>query len=236
MFSLKFLRVLITLSFSLSLFGTPLYDLNGDWNNVNNPNGPWTAREGNNVLPFINSWLPGSFEGEQQSRAVVASGAGHTPTWFKSSVPYLGVVDFQPGDVVVHSAPPFMGITNMLWTSPMAGVADVNLGLWLARSIGRSNHFAFYLNDALLTEGDLFDGDAFDRANPFHYSNSLNLSQGDVLRLDVIKTSVFAEFTGVNWSVDFPNIHVEVPEPSSWIIGASGLLAFLMYARRRRLS
>lgn len=235
MFALKLARALFVLNFSVSLFATTIFNLGSDWSNINNPNGPWMLREGNNALPFISSWRPGFFEGSQPVWALVPDGPTHVPAWFKSSAnPLFPGVDFQQGDVVVHSASPNTGSTNLIWTSPITGMADISLSLWLARNIGRSNHFVLLLNNEPLKQGDLFDGDSYDRLHPLSYSGSLPVHVGDILRLDVTKTSAFAEFTGVNLSIGFQ----EVPEPSSWLIAGSGVFAFLGLAlyRRTRLS
>lgn len=226
-------RWLFLLSCTLCvLSATTIFDLKDDWINSSNPHGPWSFREGNDVLPFATSWIPGSFAGAQPAFVLAASGVGHVPTWLKSSViPNFANTDFQIGDVLVHSAAPGLGTANVTWTSPVAGFADVSGALWMARNIGRSNHFNLFLNSTLLTQGDLFDGDVFDRVHPLAFSlNDLAVRVGDVLRLEVARTSAAGDFTGVNLTVDVS----AVPEPSLGVMAVSGLVAFLGLARYRK--
>ena len=37
---------------------TPLYDLNSDWSNTANPNGPWAYYGGTTLLPYDANWTP----------------------------------------------------------------------------------------------------------------------------------------------------------------------------------
>jgi hypothetical protein len=240
MFPLKLAGSLLVLNFSIPLFATTMYDLGADWSNTNNPNGPWILREGNTPLPFVNSWLPGFFVGDQPVWSLAATGPDHVPAWLKNSVQSQfpnPLDDSQVGDVLVHSTTNGTGVVNVVWTSPLAGIANLNVGLWLARNIGRSNHFALYLNDTPLATGDLSTGDEFNRLHPWTYSGTMPISVGDILRLDVIRTSSLGEFTGVNLNITFPSDETGVPEPASWVAAGSGIIvfAFCNYRRRRNI-
>jgi hypothetical protein len=80
----------------------------------------------------------------------------------------------------------------------------------MGRDIGRGNHWDISLNGTSLTGGDIFSGDAFNRASPFAFAagsgGSAVLSQvpvviGDVLRLQITKTSSPGDYAGVNFTV-----------------------------------
>jgi hypothetical protein len=208
-----------------------IFDINTAFNG-SNPNGSWTFREGNNVLPFVSSWIPGAFSGPQAAFAMAVSGTGHVPSWFISAAtPVFANTDFQAGDVIVHSASPGVGAANVMWTSTVSGSADISGGLWMARNIGRANSFNLFLNNTLLAQGNVSDGDAFSRANQNSFTfNDMAINVGDVVRLEILRTSNAGDFVGVDLAIGV----TEAPEPSIGILAVSGLLAFAGFARYRR--
>ena len=135
----------IFLAAAISGYASTVYDLNTDWSDAANPNGPWTYRQGTTALPSQANWLPGQFSGVQPAWAVAASGLNHVSAWLKSSAtPLFNVadLDFQIGDVLVHTqdgSGPGLGPANVIWTSPITGVADITGSVWLARNIGRGS-------------------------------------------------------------------------------------------------
>jgi PEP-CTERM motif-containing protein len=212
----------------LVLPATTIYDLKTDFN----ASGVWTFREGDNVLPLVGSWIPGNFSAAQSAYAMANAGTGHVPSWFQASAnPLFANTDFQIGDVIVHSASPGVGAANVIWTSQANGSVDLSGGLWMARNIGRANHFDLFLNNTLLTQGNVSDGDAFSRSSPLTFAlNDIAVHVGDVIRLQVARTSTFGDFTGVNLTIGVS----AVPEPSLAVLALSGLASLAALARFRR--
>jgi hypothetical protein len=144
---------LLLLSPSLSTLSAALvYDLKTDWSDLANPNGPWSYREGTNVLPHVADWqgLSGDFTGVQPSWARAETGNTNLPPWMKIVSPAGIPNDWQFGDIVTHSTDSFNGIgsglSNVIWTSPLNGKIDVSGGVWMGRDIGRGNHWDISLN------------------------------------------------------------------------------------------
>lgn len=144
--------------------------------------------------------------------------------------------DWQIGDIVTHSTDGFNGIgsglSNVIWTSPLNGVIDVSGGTWMGRDIGRGNHWDISLNGNLLTQGDIFSGDSFDRSSPFAFAagsggptvlNQISVVMGDVLRLQFTKTSEPGDYAGVNLTI------TAVPEPSGIVAGLIGFLTLISW-------
>lgn len=94
---------------------TQVYDLNADWSDADNPNGPWAYREGNNLL--LPAWWGSGWVGLDGAR----------PEIFKSD-----------GDVFVGLNVPGYpeGIPNILWTAPSTGTIDISGALWEVRCAG----------------------------------------------------------------------------------------------------
>jgi hypothetical protein len=215
-----------------------VYDLKTDWSDLINPNGPWSYREGNNLLSHVADWqgLSGDFTGVQPAWARFQTGSSNLPPWMKIVSPAGVPNDWQFGDIVTHSTDGFNGIgsglSNVIWTSPLNGTIDVSGGTWMGRDIGRGNHWDISLNGISLTGGDIFSGDSFDRSNPFAFAAGSGgpavLSQipvvvGDVLRLQFTKTSGPGDYAGVNLTI------TAIPEPAGVVaalIGFSGLLVW----------
>ena len=120
--------------------------------------------------------------------------------------------DWLAGDVIVHSTDGFNGIgngpANVLWTSPIAGLASITGSVWLGRDIGRSVDWSLLINGVAITGGSLSSGDPFNRASPFLFSagsggaaaiNNLAVSPGNTLEL-LFPTCLLGpgDFVGVN--------------------------------------
>lgn len=110
-----------------------------------------------------------------------------------------------------------------------------------ARDIGRSNQWSLFLNGTLLSQGDLFTGDPYSRANPFEFGSGsgganavtgLAVSTGDVLSLAIARTG-FApgDFVGVDLRIEAE----VVPEAGSLIIWILTIACAVVFYSRRRL-
>jgi hypothetical protein len=187
------------------------YDLVKDWSDVANPNGVWTYREGTNALALIPNWTPLPSPVIQPAWAPSADSGNFLPAWFKRRSNNPERLEVLTGDVVVHSTDDFngrfSGIANVIWTSPINGVIDISDAVWMTRDIGRGNEWNLWLNGVSLTSGNIFSGDPFNRANPFHFANGLGgpaalndiaVSTGDVIELRIVRTTTFGDDVGVN--------------------------------------
>jgi hypothetical protein len=191
------------------------YNLNSDWSDAANPNDVWTYREGSNALPHISSWQSslGGWASAQPGWANSENGTNRLPFLYKSNGTETFPHDWLAGDVIVHSTDGFNGIgngpANVLWTSPIAGLASITGSVWLGRDIGRSVDWSLLINGVAITGGSLSSGDPFNRASPFLFSagsggaaaiNNLAVSPGNTLELlfQTLPPSGPGDFVGVN--------------------------------------
>src|SRR5438270_884892 len=95
----------------------------------------------------------------------------------------------------------------------------------MGHDVFRSNHWTLSLNGVPLSGGDIFSGDTFNHASPFNFSagsggasvlDDVPVTIGDVISLQIVKTSDQADFVGVNFTI----AAVPVPEPSSFALCA----------------
>nr|AIE90234.1 hypothetical protein [uncultured marine thaumarchaeote AD1000_01_F04] len=191
-----------------------MYDLEADWSDTANPNGVWSYNEGGNPLPHVAAWEPGFFAVAQPAWALSGTANNRIPNWFQLRAGNEGSLDWQAGDILIHTRDNANGVGNgegnVTWTSPSDGVVDINGAVWMARDIGRSNDWTLYLNDVPLTDGNIFSGDSFSRAMPFDFDlgsggpaalDNVPVSVGDVLKLEFVRTSGFGDIIGVHMTV-----------------------------------
>src|SRR6476660_9017031 len=80
----------------------------------------------------------------------------------------------------------------------------------MGRDIGRGNHWDLSLNGTSFSSGDIFSGDSFNRAAPFLFTagsggaavlSHVPVLVGDVLQLQITKTSAPGDYAGVNLTI-----------------------------------
>lgn len=218
------------------------YDLRTDWSDSSNPNGVWSYRAGNVVLPHISNWTLDTFSSPQGGWANGES----IPFWFRSaSTPLSTAYDWQIGDIVVHtqdnSNGPDNGPANVVWTSPSAGTVSITGAVWEGRDIAdlgggtRGNTWSLYLDNTLLSSGVIRGGDGYTRASPFTFNlgsggaavlQNLQVGAGDQIRLELDRTGLQGDYVGVNLGITV------VPEPSSPAVAVSGALLWILLSKR----
>lgn len=228
--------------FDDSFAATLVFDLGQDWSDTNNPNGPWSYNDGDGpITSHVSSWIPPEVgQNPQPAWAQTADQVpGHIVSWFKST---NDVFDWAVGDVITHTWDSSNGarapLSNVIFTSPVTGTLGITGSVWLARNIGRAVNWSISANSVVLTGGSLFDGDPFDRTNPFNLAagsggvgvlSQIPVSIGDKIMLSFDTASTLGEFTGVNLRIEL----TPVPIPGGlWLFG-SGLAALVTWARPR---
>lgn len=172
--------------------GGQTWDLSADWSDTANPNGPWSYNAGSApIATHLSDWSAGL----PAWVLAPAPSYGHIPLWASANCSFIEAsgFDLSCGTVICHSNDPANGtdvdLANITWTSPVTGAATVDFATWAAGDgDGRSNAWRLYHGATLLAEGVVGDGDAYDSAHPATYGGTLNLTEGDVLRIEVERT------------------------------------------------
>ena len=106
-----------------------MWNLRTDWSNTQNPNGVWSYRAGNLVLPAQLDHEPGCWLTPQfaWARSATFSDNDRAPALYRQSTPFLCVPDPQAyqiecGDIATHTNDPYGGVGGLpsvfAWTSP----------------------------------------------------------------------------------------------------------------------
>ncbi len=192
------------------------WDVTDGWSDSANPNGPWSYNEGDNPLPHIDAWeqATGAWSTSQPGWARSENDTNRIPFWFLHNGAATFPVDLLAGDTAVHTTDGSNGIGNgsaiLTWTSPIDGVVTVTGAIWIARDIGRSNDWILYQNDQELTRGNVASGDPYSRDSPFDLAagtggpdplTAIPVTVGDGLRLELVRTSQFGDFCGIQLTV-----------------------------------
>ena len=143
-------------------------------------------------------------------------------------------MDWLTGDIITHSQDNYngygMGPGNVTFTSPHAGFANVSGSVWITRDIGRSVNWALYINNVLITNGNVQSGDPYNRDNPLNLADGLggataleniSLQTGDVLKLEFTSVSSGGDLVGVNLTVSY-----NTQQPTAVMFGPSSYLSF----------
>jgi hypothetical protein len=224
-----------------------LYDLKTDWSDTNNPNGPWTYRQGVTTLGLVGDW---AFAAVQPAWAdAIVGSPGHIPTWLRLTADGTpDAVDGLAGDILGHSQDDFSGVgkglASVLWTSPEGGLLSINGHAWIARDINRAVEVDILLNGVLVRNALLFHGDPYNRSTPcdiatcFGGSGSIAgvpINPGDTVELQLV-TGVFGanppvgDLVGVNLTLNVDPVAV-IPEPQSYALFGGGI--GLLFALKR---
>lgn len=166
---------------------TQVYDLNTQWSDTDNPNGPWSYRQGNNLLQ------------SGSANTGCAGGCPPIPAWVGFS---SQIYKFDGGDVVVQPA------ANILWTAPITGTIDISGAVWDDPFCGGGSYFwALSHNGNSLSGGQLTCGEYFIES-PFYFSlgsggssvlQNIPVAAGDQVVLEIGNGSFTA--LGVNFTI-----------------------------------
>jgi hypothetical protein len=205
------LLVFVSLIMACIESGAYVYDLKTDWSDISNPNGVWTIKY--NAVTLSSSGAEDlGFDASQS-----AWRNDFLPAFVKNNGSYTNGYPFETfaGDIIVHTYGGFNGGSdagaNIKWQSPSDGFATISGGVWEVNSLGRTNHWELYHNGLSLSGGNVFDGDAASRDNPFQFANgsegiaavsSIPVRRGDVISLNLSNVSQSGDFVGVNLSVN----------------------------------
>jgi hypothetical protein len=214
------------------------YNLTTDWSTANNPNGVWSLRGDNTVLPtfFPNHLL----DGNSGVWAPANTQGNFLPGFFKATDALFG---WQIGDVVTHTPDQANGTTfitsNVLFTAPSAGLADISGVVWNARtsSPNRPQAWQLFVNGVLQLSGNLPGDGSNGRATPDVISLlDFALLAGDTVMLSMFRTgpgTSTGDYVGLNLAVDLDTSAVPLPAALplfATVLAGGGLLAW----RRKR--
>lgn len=212
-----------------------VWDLQSDWSDQNNPNGPWSYNQGSAPLPLVPSFTWAPIPG-QPAWAPSNNPGDFLPVWLKARTAGPGGFDFLAGDVLVHTTDGFngarSGLANVTWTSPFTGTADISGSLWNIRNIGRSNTWQLLDNGSVIASGFLASGDGHGRLNPETFAfTSLALTAGDTLELLLSRNSGAGDFVGIDFAINAVQ-NTTVPEPKAFFLVLMGLVGIAAVRRR----
>ncbi len=209
------------------------YDLNSDWSNTSNPNGPWALLQGNAPLPFVPGWT-----GINSAWAPSNNNGNFLPGWFQANETGASACgsncDWNVGDVIMHTVDasngnPSLGVANVQFTSPTAGVADISGVLWNARNIGRSQGWDLYVGGLLVDSGSLPGNGTITESDPTTFNLAgILLSANETVDLAIFNTGGTGDFVGNDLTINF----TATPLPSTWLMLLGGLFGLGLFAYR----
>jgi hypothetical protein len=215
------------------------YSLVNDWSDTSNPNGAWAYYGGTSLLPAqadlapLFGGLPFTQPGFAPSTDLSAT-PGFLPLIFKAAGTVSGL-SYNVGDVVLHTSGgpdsnPAYGLGNIIFTSPIAGIADISGTIHPVRAIGRPTSWQAFVPVALgpFAAGS-FDGTTAQLApESFDFPN-VSLSVGEEFEF-FTGALALGDLLDVSLTVNFAET---VPEPGSLVVFATGLLGLAMMRKRR---
>lgn len=207
------------------------WDLQAEWSDVNNPNGPWKLEKSPGSLFTIQQgdyWQNGSNQKAWADEPFNLN--AHVPFWMKvTDITAYSGADILLGDIAAHTPEidrTGFETTVLTWTSPVAGVMNIGGGVWFPFQRGRHVTLELRHNNTTLYNSILPGNGTWTRSNPYGLGHQRNFAVGDLLELRLTSSNVnLGEIVGVNLSVN------PVPEPATMLALAAGAAVLL---RRRR--
>ena len=144
-----------------------------------------------------------------------ASAPEHTVSWMKVLFEHG---DCHVGDVVTKTWDPGSsgGLSaphsNVVWTSPGAGVIDIRGRVWLVFDRGAAVDWRIGIRGNVVASGSVFSGDPYSRAKPFELATGsggagvltrVPVLRGDTVALTLATNQAFGEEVGVNLTIEF---------------------------------
>ena len=218
-----------------------IYDLNSDWSNTQNPNGPWSYNYNNSPITVFQTfwWGQAGWGNNYLGDGGILKGsspAGMLDPFGQVTPP---ANDWQPGDVMLHALSiPYGGdstFLNVTWTSPGDGSISINGRAWDGQifpgrdvswslSVGgqtlaqRSSVFGLYRTDtAAQFASNLWGSQSLD---------TIPVTQGEVVEFLVAAQTYYGQFVGLDETIAF----TPVPEPTSALLLLLGWPLFAGFA------
>jgi hypothetical protein len=239
-------RVAVTMALSVlglaantSNAAATVFDLSADWLDGPNPNGPWSYREGDGVLPFDPSWTTGvNFPVIQPAYHPGDRLGNFLPAWYKATSVPVGF-DIVVGDVIAYSNDSFngfvgLGEANVLFTVPFAGLFTISGEFWDAAQDhpDRPQEWAILVNRVNDADG-LLSGTVTRAAAQTVNITNLLLNAGDKIELVILQVPMAVPGYFVGTALTITGTPTGVPEPNPiYIVVLS--LAWLGFFRWRR--
>lgn len=232
--SMKRSLVLVCALALLACFGqaqAAVHDATADFNTTTNGTGGWwyevgtsyTALTGYGAIKYgpdpAWDWSQDGWRG---------GGDAHEAVAIKNAV--ATSFDIQEGDLLSHAATSIAFVAD----ASTAGDYTVDLEAWGIRDNGRTRRVQLYKNDTLLTSADLTDANS-SRSSPYAVASGLavTLGVGDVLRYANTTIVDGGDYVGVNFTLTSSGGST-IPEPSTVVLLATGLIGLMAYAWRKR--
>lgn len=218
-----------------------VYDLGLDFSDTLNPNGVWSFSKGNTLLshytPVPTSLAPALANGYWGTSASDLNSSVMLSTSGGSAAPPLTNFDFIAGEVLVGTTDASTGgPVDINWTAPSNGTFTYSGWVWYADPTAGpfGNSFNIALNNGPSMEyltaslGQNF----FNSVPMVNGLVPVSVSAGDVVTMTVspLVPAPTPLIGGVSWTIDF----TPVPEPSSLLLLATGLISMACYGIRRR--
>jgi hypothetical protein len=219
----RFLPSYLAAAMSLLLAATATgqtWDLRTDWSDTQNPNGAWSYRAGNLLLPPQPIHEPSCWLSPQFAWARSAGGSDRFPALYRQNAAMSSgcspATEIQNGDIASHTGDGPSGSggwsTVFAWTSPLPGLVSVTGAIWIGRDIGRRVDWSLKLNGTSMTSGTVYSGDPYSRAAPFDFANGsggpsvlqlIAVVPGDEITVEAAQGSgsPFGDIVGVQFTV-----------------------------------